>query len=209
MREPCEGQKTCGGFADTWRGPSHFVVKIPANVNPADAAPMMCGGVTVYAPLKQYGAGTDRAKRVGVVGVGGLGHFAILFAKAMGAQVTAISHSARKKADAEAMGASRFIEVGDDAMTACQDYKQSLDLIICTTSELSNPSYPAEITEIDGLRDQTVHSRRSKRFSVFWRLEVTSYWSASPRAVSRPSTHSPSLEVRAVTGYTALSARPD
>lgn len=89
-----------------------------------------CGGVTVYSPLKQYGAGTT-AKDVGIIGIGGLvspfhtagpeslltlvmlfslqGHFGLLFAKAMGANVTAISHSENKKADAMAMGATTFI----------------------------------------------------------------------------------------------------
>lgn len=134
VRAPSTGEKTLGGFAEEWRGPHQFAVKILEGLDLAAAAPMFCGGVTVFAPPKQYGAGTI-AKRVGIVGVGGLGHFGILFANAMGAQVTVISHSDHKKADAEALGATHFIATGDDAKAACAEHKQSLDLIICTASE--------------------------------------------------------------------------
>lgn len=69
-----EGTKSFGGYADFSRVPGHFVIPIPDGVPSAVAAPMLCGGVTVYSPLKQYGAGTER-KRVGIIGIGGLGHF--------------------------------------------------------------------------------------------------------------------------------------
>lgn len=69
-----DGSKSYGGYADYNRTPGHFVVKIPEGIDSADAAPMLCGGVTVFAPLKRYGCGKT-AKRVGVIGVGGLGKF--------------------------------------------------------------------------------------------------------------------------------------
>lgn len=72
-------------------------MKIPDGLDPALAAPMLCAGATVYSPLVQYGAGTDEVKDVGVIGIGGLGHFALLFAKALGCKTTAISHSESKK----------------------------------------------------------------------------------------------------------------
>jgi alcohol dehydrogenase (NADP+) len=78
-------------------------MKIPDGLDPAMAAPMLCGGATVYSPLTQYGAGKE-AKDVGVIGIGGLGHFALIFAKALGANVTAISHSESKKEAAEKLG---------------------------------------------------------------------------------------------------------
>ena len=105
-------------------------------MDPAAAAPMLCGGATVYSPLKQYGAGTT-AKDVGVVGLGGLGHFAVLFAKAMGANVTVISHTDRKKEDAEKMGASTFISTANDHAKAVEPHRRSLDLIVSTSSERS------------------------------------------------------------------------
>jgi D-arabinose 1-dehydrogenase-like Zn-dependent alcohol dehydrogenase len=95
---------------------------------------MLCGGTTVYSPLKKYGAGTT-AKNVGVIGIGGLGHFALIFAKAMGAEVTAISHSHNKEEDAKKMGASHFIATGSDAAAAVKGRERTLDLIICSSSE--------------------------------------------------------------------------
>jgi alcohol dehydrogenase (NADP+) len=106
-------------FAKYWRGPSRVAIPILEGLDPPLAAPMLCGGVTVFTPLKRYGAGT-RAKNVGVMGVGGLGHFAILFAKAMGAEVTAISRSNAKKDDATKLGASKYITTGSSVKTASQ-----------------------------------------------------------------------------------------
>jgi D-arabinose 1-dehydrogenase-like Zn-dependent alcohol dehydrogenase len=102
------GEKTYGGYSKFWRGDSNFVFAIPDGVDSAEAAPMMCGGVTLYSPLKQNGCGPG--KRVGIVGIGGLGHFGLLFAKALGAdRVVAISRTDAKKADALKMGADDFV----------------------------------------------------------------------------------------------------
>jgi D-arabinose 1-dehydrogenase-like Zn-dependent alcohol dehydrogenase len=75
-----DGSKSSGGYADFLRAPGHFAIEIPAGLPSSLAAPMLCGGVTVYSPLKQYGAGTER-KNVGIAGIGGLGHYvrSILF----------------------------------------------------------------------------------------------------------------------------------
>ncbi|GJN94742.1 hypothetical protein Rhopal_007834-T1 [Rhodotorula paludigena] len=135
---PGKGAKSYGGYANYHRAPGHFVVKIPDGLDHAVAAPMLCGGVTVYSPLKQYGAGTT-AKDVGIVGIGGLGHFGLLFAKALGANVTAISHSESKKADAEKMGATRFIATHSGKEDDFKPYKRSLDLIVCTTNDVNMP----------------------------------------------------------------------
>ena len=74
-----DGSKSYGGYADYWRGPSHFVIKIPDSILSEEAAPMLCGGITSFSPLKHNGAGPG--KRVGIVGIGGLGHFGLLYAK--------------------------------------------------------------------------------------------------------------------------------
>jgi len=132
------GDKSYGGYADYHRAPSAFVLKIPEGLDPALAAPMMCGGVTVFSPLRQYGCGST-AKDVGIVGIGGLGHFGLLFAKALGANVTAISHSESKKADAEKMGATRFIATHSGGDKDFKPYKRSLDLIVCTTNDVKMP----------------------------------------------------------------------
>lgn len=74
-----DGSVSYGGYSDYWRGPSHFVIKIPDQISSEEAAPMLCGGITTYSPLKQNGAGPG--KKVGIVGIGGLGHFGLLYAK--------------------------------------------------------------------------------------------------------------------------------
>lgn len=74
-----DGSKSYGGYADYCRAPSHFVFKIPDGISSEEAAPMLCGGITVFSPLQKNGAGPG--KRVGIVGIGGLGHFGLLYAK--------------------------------------------------------------------------------------------------------------------------------
>jgi len=133
QREPVKGVRARGGFAKTWRGPARFAIPLPVGLDPSTAGPLFCGGITVFTPLKKHGAGKT-AKRVGVVGIGGLGHLAILFAKAMGAEVTAISRSTSKKDDAQALGATGYIASGDDLPAAFKPHSRTLDLIICTIS---------------------------------------------------------------------------
>ncbi|KAJ3015882.1 hypothetical protein HKX48_004330 [Thoreauomyces humboldtii] len=128
--------KSYGGYADYSRVPAHFAIKIPDSVPSDIAAPMMCGGVTVYSPLKQLEAGPG--KRIGIIGIGGLGHFGLLFAKALGAEPVAISHSSSKKADAEKMGAVHFISTHDDP-DWIKNNKRTLDGIICTVNHHDMP----------------------------------------------------------------------
>jgi len=134
-----DGSKSYGGYANYCRAPAHFVVKIPDALKLEDAAPMLCGGITVFSPLKKNGAGPG--KRVGIVGIGGLGHFGLLFAKALGAdEVVAISRTSAKKDDATAMGATRFIATSEDPKWA-KTHARSLDLIVST---VSSPDMPLE-----------------------------------------------------------------
>jgi alcohol dehydrogenase (NADP+) len=134
---PRDEGKSYGGYADHNRTNGHFVFKIPDGLSSADAAPMLCGGVTVYSPLKANGCGPG--KTVGIVGVGGLGHFAVLFAKALGAdRVVGISRKADKKDDVLALGADEYIATSDDEDWAKKN-KRSLDLIICTVSSEKMP----------------------------------------------------------------------
>lgn len=135
-----------GGFAKYWRGPSRFAIPIPKEIDPSQAGPLMCGGVTVYSPLMHYGAGTT-AKKVGIIGVGGLGHMGIMFAKAMGAEVTAISRSESKREDSMKLGASKYIATGNDLKAAVSKNKRCLDLIVCT---INPPDFP-EVNDYLGL----------------------------------------------------------
>lgn len=100
-----------GGYASFIRAHEYFVFPIPDNIETSDAAPMMCAGLTTYSPLVRAGVGPG--KKVAIVGIGGLGHFGILWAKALGAEVWALSHTKDKKEDALALGADHFVYTGD------------------------------------------------------------------------------------------------
>ena len=108
---------------------------MPAEIPPALVAPLFCAGLTVFSPLKRGNVGPGT--RVGVVGVGGLGHYAIMFAVALGAEVTAISHSQGKKDDAFKMGAKHFIVTGQDGWAV--KASRSLDMILSTTNAKDMP----------------------------------------------------------------------
>lgn len=132
-RGAARGEMNNGGFSDFWRGSSKFILKLPEGLDPSTAGPLLCAGATVYSPLKEHGAGTT-AKNVGVIGVGGLGHMAIMIATAMGADVTAISRGNEKRSDAEKLGAKGYIPTSTDLVSDFKDHANTLDLIICTIS---------------------------------------------------------------------------
>lgn len=134
---PNDEGKSYGGYADYNRTNGHFVIPIPEGLSSEAAAPMLCGGITVYSPLKQNGCGPG--KTVGVVGVGGLGHFAVLFAKALGAdKVVGISRKADKREDAINLGADEYIATDEDKGWETK-HRRTLDLIISTVSSVKMP----------------------------------------------------------------------
>ncbi|KAF7926413.1 uncharacterized protein EAE98_006708 [Botrytis deweyae] len=134
-----DGSKSYGGYADYWRGSGDFVIKIPDSIPSDIAAPMLCGGITAFSPLAQNGAGPG--KKVAIVGIGGLGHFGIMSAKALGCdEITAISRTSAKKEDAFKMGATRFIATDEEPDWATK-YGNSLDLIVST---VSSPKLPLQ-----------------------------------------------------------------
>ncbi|WP_437931269.1 NAD(P)-dependent alcohol dehydrogenase [Sorangium sp. So ce291] len=104
---------TQGGYSSQIVVAEHFALKIPAGLDPAGAAPLLCAGITTYSPLRQWNC--KRGDRVGVVGLGGLGHMAVKLAASMGAEVTVLSTSRAKEADARRMGASAFEVTKDEA----------------------------------------------------------------------------------------------
>ncbi|OAL35356.1 hypothetical protein AYO20_05407 [Fonsecaea nubica] len=132
-----DGSKSYGGYGDYWRGHSHFVFKIPDALPSDVAAPMLCGGITAFAPLAQHGAGPG--KRVGIIGLGGLGHFGVMGAKALNVdKLVVVSRTSSKKADAFKMGADTFIATNEDKDWA-RTHRRSLDLIISTVSDAHMP----------------------------------------------------------------------
>lgn len=103
---------------------------IPDSIPSANAAPMLCAGITLYSPLVRNGAGPG--KKVGIVGLGGLGHFGVLFAKALGAETWVISRSHSKEADAKKMGADGFLATQDKDWNVA--HKMTFDVIISTAN---------------------------------------------------------------------------
>ncbi|MGZ3688078.1 MAG: NAD(P)-dependent alcohol dehydrogenase, partial [Bdellovibrionota bacterium] len=96
-----------GGFADRIRTDSRFAFALPESLPSAATAPLLCGGATVFAPISRFGVGPK--SKVGVIGIGGLGHMALLFLKALGCEITAFSTSESKRAEALRMGAHDFV----------------------------------------------------------------------------------------------------
>jgi len=122
------GEETYGGYAEKWRGHQRFVFKVPDNMSNEIAATFFCAGLTCYAPLRRHNV--TKGSKVGVVGIGGLGHFAVQWAKAMGAEVIAMSSSDRKREDAAKLGCSDYIVSSNpDDMSK---YNGALTHIICT-----------------------------------------------------------------------------
>ncbi|KAH9849260.1 GroES-like protein [Lenzites betulinus] len=123
-----DGVPSQGGFATGIRAHQRFVFPIPDKVESRHAASMMCGGLTAFHPLRANGCGPG--KKVGVIGIGGVGHYAILFAKAMGAEVYAFTRGNKKAEDARKLGADHVVDTNAEAFW--EPYAFSLDLIIST-----------------------------------------------------------------------------
>ncbi len=116
-----------GGFADRIRLDGRFAFPVPEDLPSEGAAPLLCGGVTVYSPLVRW---VKPSMRVGVVGIGGLGHLALQFARAMGCDVTAISSSPDKEGEARSFGARRFLATREPKALA--SVAGTLDFVLST-----------------------------------------------------------------------------
>jgi D-arabinose 1-dehydrogenase-like Zn-dependent alcohol dehydrogenase len=124
-----DGNPTYGGYAQQVVVSERFAVRIPEGISLDEAAPLLCAGITVWTPLKRWGAGPN--VKVGVVGLGGLGHMAVKIAAAMGAEVTVLSRSEDKREDALALGADHYVAASRRSLA---ENRGSLDLIINTVS---------------------------------------------------------------------------
>lgn len=123
-----------GGYASHTRVNSKFVFKIPDNISTEHAAPLMCGGMTSLSPLLATGVSKDT--RVGIVGIGGIGHMGIMFAKALGAHVTALSSSEKKKQLALDLGADRFVATDDPDFV--EKNLDAFDVVVHTGAFVNN-----------------------------------------------------------------------
>jgi len=107
-----DGSITFGGYSTSVVVSDRFVVRIPENLDPATAAPILCAGITTYSPLRHYGV--SKGHKVGVIGMGGLGHMGVKFAKALGAEVTIFTRSESKVAEAKKQGADHVVISTDE-----------------------------------------------------------------------------------------------
>lgn len=124
------GRTTQGGYSTSIVVDEDFVLRVPASLDPAAAAPLLCAGITTWSPLQHWKAGPGT--RVGVVGVGGLGHMAIRLARALGADVTAFTTSPAKADDAMRLGANDVVLASD--APAYRKRRGTIDLILDTVS---------------------------------------------------------------------------
>jgi len=140
------GDRTQGGYAKAIVVSDRFVLHVPDGLDIAKVGPLVCAGITTYSPLRHWGTGPG--SRVGVIGLGGLGHMAVKFAVALGATVTVLSRTSDKAEDALNLGADGLLVSGDDAAMAAA--ANSFDLIIDTVPVKHdlNPYLP--LLDIDG-----------------------------------------------------------
>jgi alcohol dehydrogenase (NADP+) len=101
------GRVTYGGYSDSIVVDKHFVLRVPSNLDPAGTAPLLCAGITTYSPMRHWGVA--KGQKVGVVGLGGLGHMGVKFAHALGANVVVFTTSPGKKEDARRLGADEVV----------------------------------------------------------------------------------------------------
>ncbi|MFN1149445.1 NAD(P)-dependent alcohol dehydrogenase [Serratia liquefaciens] len=124
------GATTYGGYSTDMVVDQDFVLRVPENLDPAGVAPLLCAGITTYSPLRQWGAGPG--KKVGIVGLGGLGHMGVKLARAMGAHVVLFTTSASKVEDAKRLGAHEVvISRNPEEMT---QHTNSFDFILNTVA---------------------------------------------------------------------------
>src|SRR5437762_1050932 len=124
------GGVTYGGYSDSIVVDEAFVLRVPEKLSPAGAAPLLCAGITTYSPLKHWNVG--KGQKVGIVGLGGLGHMGLKFAKAFGAHVALFTTSPHKATDAFRLGADEVIVSTDNS--AMQKHAGSFDFILDTVS---------------------------------------------------------------------------
>ena len=125
-----DGLPTAGGYSTSIVVDENYVLGIPDGISLEEAAPLLCAGITMYSPLRNWGAGPG--KRVAIIGMGGLGHMGVKIAAALGAEVSVLSQSLKKQEDALRLGAQGYYATSDPGtFEALKDY---FDLIINTVS---------------------------------------------------------------------------
>ena len=137
---------TYGGYSTKVVVDQRYLVRIPKRLRPEEAAPLLCAGITTYSPLRYWKVG--KKHRLAVVGLGGLGHMAVKIGKALGAHVTVLSHSDKKRLDAKRLGAKDFYKTSDpDTFTTLS---KQFDFILDTVSAPHDLNAHLELLKTDG-----------------------------------------------------------
>jgi uncharacterized zinc-type alcohol dehydrogenase-like protein len=166
--DPVIGGPTFGGYSDRIVVPQHFVLNIPDGMDLAAAAPLLCAGITTYSPLRHWKAGPG--KKVGIVGLGGLGHMGLKIAHAMGAHTVLFTTSTNKIEDAKKLGADEVI-ISKDA-EAMGRHASTFDFILDTVAADHPIDSYLNLLKLDGTLTQVgapEHPLAVSAFSVIWR----------------------------------------
>jgi len=137
---------TMGGYSEKIVVDENFIMRVPHSIPLDKAAPMMCAGITLYSPLRHWGAGPG--KKIAIVGLGGLGHMGVKIAHAMGAEVTVLSQTLSKKDDGIEMGADHFYATSDPS--TFEKLANTFDLIINTVSATMDWGKLLSLLKTDG-----------------------------------------------------------
>nr|WP_276091554.1 NAD(P)-dependent alcohol dehydrogenase [Pedobacter sp. JY14-1] len=140
------GTRTYGGYSESIVVDESFVLRVPENLDLAAVAPLLCAGITTYSPLKHWNIGPG--KRIGVVGIGGLGHMAVKIAKAMGAEVIVFTTSASKFEDARRLGADDVVLSTDNEQMA--KYASKLHFVLDAVSAAHDINSYLRLLRVDG-----------------------------------------------------------
>ena len=138
--------RTQGGYSQRIVVDENYALRMPQNLPLDKAAPLLCAGITLYSPLVHWKAGPG--KKVGIVGLGGLGHIGVRIAHALGAEVTVLSHSTRKQEDAKRLGADKFYATSDPA--TFDSLKSYFDIMVNTVPADTDLNQYLELLNLDG-----------------------------------------------------------
>lgn len=141
-----DDEPTLGGYSDTYVVAEDFAIKIPADADISRVAPLFCAGITTYSPIKY--AGVKAGDKVGVAGFGGLGHMAVQYAVALGADVTVFDISEDKRSDALRLGATGYVNVNNTEETAGLD--DTFDFILSTIPAKYEPAMYMRMLKMEG-----------------------------------------------------------
>jgi uncharacterized zinc-type alcohol dehydrogenase-like protein len=141
-----DGTTTQGGYSTHVVVDADFVLNVPAGLDPAAAAPLLCAGITTYAPLRHWNAGPG--KKVAIVGLGGLGHMGVKIAHALGAEVTVLSQSLKKQEDGLRLGADHYFATSDPS--TFERLAGQFDLIVNTVSAAIDLDAYLGLLAVDG-----------------------------------------------------------